>query len=71
MAVHNGTSSALSLSKLGLALGNGHAYAAAGSVLGFFLGTAIVIAAGTLLVVGLVGMGSSASDEMKQKADQT
>ena len=59
MGVQSNAGSALSLGRLGLALGNGHAYAAAGSILGVLLGTAVVITVGALLVVGLAGLGAS------------
>jgi len=68
MGVHSNTGSALSLGRLGLGLGNGHAYAAAGGILGALLGTAVVITIGVLLVAGLAGMG--ASDRKKPEADQ-
>jgi len=53
MLTESSTGSTLSLGGLGLGLGNGHAYAAVGSLLGLTLGVAVVVAAGTLLVVGL------------------
>ena len=69
MAVQIKTGSALSLGRLGLALGNGHAYAATGSIFVLSLGTALMITAGILLVVGLTNLGTS--DKKKPKADQT
>ena len=69
MAAQIKTGSALSLGRLGLALGNGHAYAATGSILTLSLGMVLIIAAGTLLVVELTSLGTS--DKKKPKADQT
>ena len=55
MALKGTTGSALSLgsSGLGLALGNGHAYAATGSVLGLSLGMMLAVVGGVLVAVGL------------------
>jgi len=69
MAVQVKTGSAMSLGRLGLALGKGHAYAATGSIFALSLGMALIIAAGTLLVVGLTNLGTS--DKKKPKAGQT
>jgi len=49
------TGSGLSVSRLGLGLGHGHVYAATGTTV---LGTALVIAAGVLIVAGLVGLAA-------------
>jgi len=69
MAVQGKTGSALSLGRLGLALGKGHAYAATGSILGPAIATVLVIAAGAVLVVGLTSLLTS--DKKKPKARQT
>ena len=68
MAAEGNMGSALSLGRLGLGLGNGHTYAAAGTVLGLSLGTALMIAAGALIVVGLTSLVTSG--EKKPKVDQ-
>ena len=59
MGTHSGTSSTLSLSRLGLGLGHGHAYAATGSVLGLGLVTALLVATGALVIVGVARLGRS------------
>ena len=47
-------------SGLGLGLGHGHAYAALGTA---FLGTALAVTAGVLLVAGLVGLATRKKKE--------
>lgn len=70
MAVHTGMGSALSLGKLGVALGKGHmAHAAASAVLGFSLtAVALAVVVGTLLLVEMTD--SEAPDNKKPKAEQ-
>lgn len=67
MAAEGNMGSALSLGRLGLGLGNGHAYAATGTVLGLSLGTVLMIATGALIVVGLTSLATSG--KKKPKAD--
>jgi len=69
MALQGNTGSAVSsLGGLGLGLGNGHAYAATGSILGLTLGTALVITGGVLVVVGLARMAASAKNKANAAA---
>jgi hypothetical protein len=68
MAAERNMGSALSLGRLGLGLGNGHTYSAAGTILGLSLGTALVIATGALIVVGLTSLVTSGGK--KRKVDQ-
>lgn len=72
MALKETTGSALSLGggRLGLALGNGHAYAATATILGLSLvKAALVVAGGVLLVVGVKKL--MASNSKKPKTAQT
>ena len=69
MALETGTSSALPLGGgLGLALGNGHAYAATGVLLGLSLGTVALAVGGTILfIVGIKKLASSKEKKTKTK----
>ena len=68
MAVQVETGSALSLGRLGLALGNGHAYAATGTLLGLSLAAVLVVAGGVLLIMGLTSVATP--DRKKAKAER-
>ena len=67
MAAQGNAGSVLSLGGLGVGLGNGHAYAATGGILGVSLGAVLAVAAGTLIVVWLARMVTS--DKKKPQTD--
>lgn len=71
MAVHGNKGSALSLGKLGLALGKGHAAnVATSTLLSFSLGVGLLVTlAGALLLVGMTDFETS--HKKKSKAGQT
>lgn len=69
MALETSASSALPLGGgLGLALGNGHAYAATGTVLGLSLGTIALAVGGTILFI--VGIKKLTNSKEKKVAKQ-
>jgi len=69
MGLDSGSGAALSLGGLGLGLGNGHAYAATGAILGFSLGSVLLAAGGTaLLVLGLRKLAKSEKKTTERKA---
>lgn len=65
MAAEGNAASVLSLGGLGLGLGNGHAYAATGSILGLSLGTALVVAAGAVVIMGVASLVTSGKKKPK------